>query len=115
MKSELRPARLERGQIWWVRLDPTVGAEIKKTRPCVILTVEAVSRARRTVTVLPFSTSAMPRPPLAVALPSAGAQAVAVCDQLRTVDKSRLTRQFGRLSEPDLRAVEDGVRAVLGL
>jgi len=50
-----------------------------------------------------------------VATASAGTGSVAVCDQVRAVDKSRLTRHVGELAMADLRAIEDGVRVVLGL
>jgi mRNA interferase MazF len=101
--------------VWWVDLDPTRGSEIVKTRPSVVLTVDALNRARRTVVVVPLSNGPTPRPPIVVAAASAGAGSVAVCDQLRAVDKTRLTRRVGQLAMADLRAVEDGVRAVLGL
>lgn len=106
---------MNRGQVWWADLDPTRGGEIRKSRPAVILSVDPLNRARRTVVVVPLSSSPTPRPPIVVAVPSAGAGSTAVCDQVRAVDKQRLTRQQGRLSAADLEAVEDGVRAVLGL
>jgi mRNA interferase MazF len=80
-----------------------------------VVTADALNRARRTVVVVPLSTGPQPRPPLVVATPSAGAGSVAVCDQLRAVDKRRLTRSEGRLAAADLRAVEDGLRRVLDL
>ena len=95
-------------------LDPTRGSEIRKTRPAVILTVNPLNLARRTVVIVPLSSSPEPRPPIVVPTPSAGAGSVAICDQLRAVDKARLSRQRGQLSAVDLRAVEDGVKAVLG-
>lgn len=101
--------------MWWVDLDPTRGGEIRKTRPALILSLDALNRARRTVVVVPLSSSPDPRPPIVVAVPSAGAQSVAVCDQVRAVDKGRLTTRRGRLSPADLRTVEGGVRTVLGL
>jgi mRNA interferase MazF len=101
--------------VWWVDLDPTRGSEIRKTRPAVVLTADALNRARRTVVVVPLSTGPTPRPPIVVATASAGTGSVAVCDQVRAVDKSRLTRRGGQLTTVDLRAVEDGVRVVLGL
>lgn len=104
-----------RGEIWWVSLAPTQGSEINKTRPAVILTANALNRARRTVVVVPLSTGPQPRPPIVVATPSAGSNSVAVCDQVRTVDKGRLMRRTGLLSPTDLHAVEDGMRAVLEL
>jgi len=106
---------VRRGEVWWVDLDPTRGSEIRKTRPAVVLTADALNRARRTVVVVPLSTGPTPRPPIVVATASAGAGSVAVCDQVRAVDKSRLTRRGGQLAMADLRAVEDGVRIVLGL
>jgi mRNA interferase MazF len=101
--------------VWWVDLDPTRGSEIRKTRPAVVLTADALNRARRTVVVVPLSTGPTPRPPIVVATASAGAGSVAVCDQVRAVDKGRLTRRVGQLATADLRAVEDGVRIVLEL
>ncbi len=98
-----------------MNLDPTRGGEIRKTRPAVVLTADALNRARRTVVVVPLSTGPTPRPPIVVATPSAGAESAAVCDQVRAIDKGRLTRRGGQLTPADLRAVEDGVRAVLEL
>jgi mRNA interferase MazF len=106
---------VRRGDIWWVALDPAQGSEIEKTRPAVIITADALNRARRTVVIVPLSTGPQPRPPIVVATPSAGPGSVAVCDQLRAVDKQRLIRAGGRLSASDLGAVEEGIRRVLNL
>jgi mRNA interferase MazF len=104
-----------RGSIWWVDLDPTRGAEIRKQRPAVVLSADGLNRVRRTVVVVPLSTGPAPRPPIVVAVRSAGGDSVAVCDQIRAVDRTRLRRLAGILSRADLRVVEDGVRAVLML
>jgi mRNA interferase MazF len=106
---------VRRGDIWWVSIDPAQGSEIRKTRPAVVITADALNRARRTVAVVPLSTGPDPRPPIVVSTPSAGPDTVAVCDQLRAVDKRRLTRMSGRLSITDLRAIEEGVRRILEL
>lgn len=98
-----------------MNLDPARGSEIRKTRPAVVLTADALNRARRTVVVVPLSTGPTPRPPIVVATPSAGEGSVAVCDQVRAIDKGRLTRHGGQLTATDLHAVEDGVRGVLEL
>jgi mRNA interferase MazF len=79
------------------------------------MTADALNRARRTVVVVLLSTGSDPRPPIVVAAPSAGLNAAAVCDQLRAVDKRRLTRLSGRLSTTDLRMIEEGVRRILEL
>jgi mRNA interferase MazF len=81
----------------------------------VVVTADALNRVRRTVVVVPLSTGPQPRPPLVVAMPSAGATCVAVCDQVRAVDKRRLTRREGRLSGADLRPLEEGLGRVLEL
>jgi mRNA interferase MazF len=117
-KAPKRPpvaTAIRRGDVWWVNLDPTVGAEIRKTRPAIVLTADALNSLRHTVVVVPLSHGPRPRPPLVVTTPSAGDGSVAVCDQLRSVDKVRLTSRIGSLDGADLRSVELGVRAVLAL
>jgi mRNA interferase MazF len=104
-----------RGSIWWVDLDPTRGVEIRKQRPAVALSADGLNRVRRTVVVVPLSTGPAPRAPIVVGAPSAGEASVAVCDQVRAVDRRRLLRLAGVLSRTDLRTVEDAVRAVLVL
>jgi mRNA interferase MazF len=104
-----------RREIWWVNLDPARGSEIRKTRPAIVVTANALNRARRTVVVVPLSTGPQPRPPIIVSTPSAGPNSVAVCDQVRAVDKRRLTRSEGQLSAVDLRSIEDSLRRVLEL
>jgi mRNA interferase MazF len=104
-----------RGEIWWVNLDPAQGSEIRKTRPAIVVTANALNRARRTVVVVPLSTGRQPRPPIIVSTPSAGPSSVAVCDQVRAIDKRRLTRSEGQLSAVDLRSIADSLRRVLEL
>lgn len=116
MSRAPRPAPvIHRGDVWWVDLDPTRGSEIRKTRPAVVLSADGLNRARRTVVVVPLSTGPPPRPPIVVGTPSLGPDSVAVCDQVRAVDKARLTRRAGTLATVDLRAIEQGVRVVLEL
>jgi mRNA interferase MazF len=106
---------VRRGDIWRVNLDPAQGSGIRKTRQAVVITTDALNRARRTVVIVPLSTGPAPRPPIVVATPSAGPNSVAVCDQLRAVDQRRLMRTSGRLSTADLRIIEEGVRRLLEL
>ena len=106
-----------RGDIHWVNFpkrDPK-GAEIEKTRPCVILSLTAVNAVRRTVLVVPLTTSPEPAPPIAIAVASAGPDSVAVCDQVMAVDKRRLKNRTGSVSPKDLQVIEQSVRLVLGL
>ena len=106
---------MRRGEIWWVNFDPSEGMEIQKCRPAVILTVNALNRARGTVVVVPLSTSAKPRPPIVVPLPSAGKTSVAVCDQLCAADKRRFGKEIGELSSEDMALLNESLKTVLGL
>lgn len=104
-----------RGEIWWVNLDPTRGREIKKHRPCVIVSSDWLNSKRSTPVVVPLSASPDSAPPVVVAVPSAGPDSVAVIDQVRAVDKSRFTHSTGRLSGDDFLLVESSLRQVLQL
>ena len=70
---------------------------------------------RRTVVVVPLTSSPEPVPPVAIAVASAGPDSVAVCDQVTAVDKRRVKNRSGSLSAKDLQAIEQSVRLVLGL
>ena len=105
----------QRGEVWWVRLDPALGSEIAKTRPCVILSGNVYNRLRRTVVVIPLSSSPQASVPLLVPVRCDSRDVVAVTDQIRAVAKQRLDRRMGELSIEDLKAVEQGVQEVLEL
>ena len=105
----------QRGELWWVRLDPTLGSEIKKSRPCLVVGSDVLNERRHTIVVVPLSTGPQAAPPLAVPVHSSGRPAVAVTDQIRAAARERFIRRMGKLSGPDLAAVEDGLRAVLEL
>ncbi len=106
---------MTRGDVYWVDLEPTKGAEIKKLRPCVIISATPINKARHTVVVVPLSTSAKARPPIVVGVICLDKAVTAVCDQIRTVDKSRLVKTAGKISLKDLEALEEGLRQVLSL
>jgi mRNA interferase MazF len=109
-------ALIERGAVYWVELDPTRGAEIAKTRPCLVLSASEINQHRKTVVVIPLTTTQLaPAPPLLIAVPSAGASSKARIEHIRAVDKSRLQRKIGTLSTQDLHAVEEALRRVLRL
>ena len=106
---------LLRGEIWWVDLNPTRGSEINKKRPCVILSVDPVNQRRKTVVVVPLSTSPTVRPPLTVAILCAGRPAVAVMDQVRSTAKERFGSRIGAVTAPEMEILEDSLREILGL
>ena len=97
-----------RGDVWLVALDPTVGSEIEKTRPCVILSPPEMHDYLRTVTVAPMTTGSRPAP-FRVPVTFQRKTGLILLDQLRIVDKSRLVRRAGGLSD---RIVEDTLRTL---
>ena len=107
--------KIERGEIWWVNLDPAVGGEIKKRRPCVVLSANEVNRIRATPVVIPLSSSPEAAPPIIVSVPSAGGNSVAVLDQIRAVDKRRFVNRAGILADADLRTLEAAAKQILQL
>ncbi len=106
---------MKRGDLFWVNLDPTVGSEIRKKRPCVLVGANPINKARRTVVVVPLSTAPKARPPLTIQVKVSGRQVVAVCDQIRAVDKTRFISRVGKLSQKDMDAIDSGLRQVLVL
>lgn len=104
-----------RGEVWWVALDPTLGSEIAKTRPCVIITRDLINQYRRTVVVVPLSSSPSAHPPIRVAVNCSGRTAVAAVDQIRAIAKERLQARIGVLAEPEMEAISDALQRVLEL
>jgi mRNA interferase MazF len=109
--------KFERGDIYRINLDSTMGGEQQGyARPCVVLTLTAYNQQLRTVGVVPLTSSPRTLAPLIVPVPSAGkADSMALCHQIRTIDKARIGKRLGVLAPQDLAAVEDGVRKVHGL
>ena len=109
-------ALIQRGQVYWVKLDPVRGSEISKTRPCVVLSADEINRRRNTVVIVPLTSTAEPvHFPLVIDVPSAGIGSKARSEQIRNVDKSRLASLIGRISDSDLTDITRGVAKVLGI
>ena len=85
-----------RFDVYLVNLDPTVGSEIRKTRPCVVVSPDEMNRHVRTVIIAPMTASGRPYP-TRVPCRFKGKSGLVVLDQIRTVDSARLVRRRGRL------------------
>lgn len=93
-----------RFEVWLANLDPTVGSEIRKTRPCVVLSPDEMNRYLRTVIIAPLTTAGKPYPSR-VACGFQGRDGMVVLDQLRTVDQARMVRRMGTLDRETADAV----------
>lgn len=90
-----------RGEVWLVTLDPAVGSEIRKTRPCLIISPPEMHDFLRTVIVAPMSTHSRPAP-YRISVSFQGKRGRILLDQLRTLDKVRLIRRLGNISSATL-------------
>jgi len=95
---------VKRGEIWLVSLDPTIGSEIKKSRPCVIVSPGELNDNLRTVIVAPMTSKGFAAP-FRVPVTHAGTKGLIVLDQVRAVDKVRMVRRLGAVSPKTLGAV----------
>jgi len=93
-----------RGEVWLVTLDPTVGSEIHKTRPCVIISPPEMHDYLRTVIVAPMTTGARPAP-YRIPVTFQGKRGLILLDQLRTLDKLRLVKRLGSINSATLTSV----------
>lgn len=84
-----------------VNLDPTIGSEIKKTRPCVIISPNEMNRYLQTIVVAPMTSSSKPYP-TRVEIKQNKTKGWIVLDQIRTVDRQRITKIFGTLSDKEI-------------
>ena len=104
MEVALGHAVAARGEVYLVRLDPTQGSEIRKTRPCLIVSPDDLNEHLRTVIVAPMTTGGQAYP-WRVECRFQGRTGFVATDQLRTVDIERLARRLGRLTPNSVTAV----------
>ncbi len=95
---------VKRFDVFLVRLDPTVGAEIQKTRPCAVISPDQMNRYLSTAIMAPMTTGGR-HYPMRASCQFEGKKGQIVLDQIRTVDKSRLVKRLGKLSKPEREAV----------
>ena len=94
---------MTRGEIWLVNLDPTVGSEIRKKRPCVVVSPSEMYDHLRTVIVAPMTTASR-EAPFRIGITHGGRKGLILLDQVRAVDKVRLARKLGVVSAKTLTA-----------
>jgi len=104
---------VKRGDIWLAALDPTIGSEIQKTRPCVIISPPEMHDHLRTVIVAPMTTGSKPAP-FRVAVTFQRKTGPILLDQIRTIDKTRLVKKMGGTTSQTLNSVLETLHEIFG-
>jgi mRNA interferase MazF len=106
---------MKRGEVWWVNLEPAVGGEVRQKRPTVIVSNDASNKHLNRVQVVPLTGNVDRVYPSEAIVKVRGRRHKAMADQLTTVSKKRLQNRVGRLSEADLKRVEEAIKVQWGL
>lgn len=106
---------MRRGDVWWVSFDPSIGGEIRKRRPAIIISNDAANRNLNRVQVVPLTSRTERVYPSEAVVTVKRRKSKAMADQLTTVSKLRLVDQIGRLSARDMEKVEHAVMVQLAL
>jgi mRNA interferase MazF len=99
-------------QIILVNLDPTIGSEIKKTRPCVVISPDEMNKHLRTIIIAPMTTTSKSYPSR-IEIKHDNKIGWIVLDQIRTIDKQRIIKDLGKLSKPEIKEVKAVLKELL--
>ena len=106
---------MRRGEVWWVSFDESIGGEIKKKRPAVIVSNDAANKFLNRIQVVPLTSKIERIYPSEAIVKLQGEESKAMADQLTTVSKERLTQLTGSLPQEDMCKIEKAIKLQLDL
>lgn len=106
---------IRRGEIWWTRFDTSVGGEIRKTRPAIVVSNDEANANLNRVQIVPVSSQVSRIYPSEALIQINGRNSKAIADQITTADKRRLGSRIGRVSRDEMEALEAAIRLQLAL
>jgi len=106
---------MNRGDVWWVNFEPSIGGEIRKKRPAIIVSNNAANKFLNRVQVIPITSNTDRLFPSEAYVTVAGKKGKAMADQLATVSKQRLSKCIGSVSEDEMNMVAEAIKTQLDL
>ena len=106
---------MKRCEVWWINFEPSIGGEIQKKRPAVIVSNNASNKFLNRVQIIPLTSRTERLYPSEALVAFDGKESKAMADQLATVSKSRLLSRVGTISQEDMRKVEEAIKIQLAI